>query len=308
VLASLPLMSALLAATPGVGVPPSPPDCEATAPALELSAGPGAPAPVLCISPGLATNLLLDTSLPPGAVEVQATQQELRLAHAQDVVTLVPSAQLVPGEWRKLTVRYGDGAAPAVSTLLLYVHPVRAARQVEVRRLVRTVASYQREVQELREQAQRCEEESAHLREVQGKPDGLRGLLSAGLMGQQGIAPADLLHPKRVTWQAGSALEPVQVHSFRSEARVAVELKLELPSGGQPWAAEDATLEDTQGEALNLLPLWQEALSENTLQVIVEAEAKPGKVRGSYKLKLKKAGDQRSIIIEGVVFPPLPAM
>jgi uncharacterized protein (TIGR02268 family) len=298
--ASLSLMSALLAATPGVGVPPNPPDCEATTPALELLAGPGASAPVLCISPELATNLLFDMPLPPGAVEVQATEQEMRVAHAQGLVTLLPSARMVPGEWRKLTVRYGDGAAPTVATLLLYVHPARAARQVEVRRQVRTVASYQREVHEWQERAQRCEEESAPLRAIQGKPEGLRGLLSSGFMGHEGIAAMRLPH---ATAKAGSALKPQEVFSNRSNSRVAVKLRLELLVGGQPWVAEGATLEDAQGRPLHPLPLWQQALTENKLLVIVEAEAEPGEARGSYKLKLWEAGGQRSIIIEGVVFP-----
>jgi uncharacterized protein (TIGR02268 family) len=254
-LASIPLVSALFAATPGVGVLPSPPDCERSPSALELLAEPDASAPVLCISPGLATNLLLDTPLPPGAVEV------------------------------------------------LYVHPAQAARQVEVRRQVRTVASYQREVQQWREQVRRCEEQSVEVRAAQGKSEGLRGLLSAGLMDKQGIASADLLHSSHIaSWKKG-AVKPLAMHSYRSNSRVAVELRLEFSAGEQPWVAEDVMMEDERGRELHLLPLWQETMTgADPAHVIVEAEAQED-ARGPYSLKLWEAGGQRTVTVTQVVFP-----
>jgi uncharacterized protein (TIGR02268 family) len=260
---------------------------------------------VLCISPEFATNLLFDTPLQPGAVEVQATEQEMQLAQGRDFVALLPSARLLPGEWRKLTVRYGDGTAPTEATVLLYVHPARAARQVEVRRRVRTVASLQREVQQWREQARRCEEESTQFQAAQNKPEGLRGVLSARLMDKQGITSADLLHPKRVDWPKGSALTPVEVLSYRSRSRVAVELRLEFPAGEQPWVAEGAELEDLQGRKLRVLPVWQEAMTgtRDQVHVIVEAEAAASEAHGLYGLTLKEAGGQRTITVWEVTFP-----
>jgi uncharacterized protein (TIGR02268 family) len=260
---------------------------------------------VLCISPEIATSLLFDTPLHPGAVEVQAAEREMQLAQGRDFVTLLPSARLLPGEWRKLTVRYGDGAAPNEATVLLYVHPAQAARQVEVRRRVRTVTSLQREVHQWREQARRCEEESAQFQAAQGRPEGLRGLLSAGLMDKQGITSADLLHPKRVRWPQGSALKPVEVRGYRSSSRVAVELRLEFPAGEQPWVAERAELEDVRGRKLRVLPLWQEAMTgaRDQVHVIVEAEAAASEAHGLYDLVLKEAGGQRTITVWGVTFP-----
>ncbi|WP_224361259.1 DUF2381 family protein [Hyalangium versicolor] len=309
-LAALPLLSAVLAATPGVEAAPSPPDCEAAPQPLVLSAEPSTP-PVLCLGPDTATTLLFDTPLAPGAVEVQATEQELRLAQGPGVVTLVPSARLLPGEWRKLTVRFGDGAAPAMVTVLLYVHPARAARQVEVQRKPRTVESYQREVAEQKEQVRQCQEENAQLRDFQDKPEGLRGLVSAGLMGGDlgGISSENLsLPPRRYTVRKGSALKPARVWSYRSSTRVAVELRLQLLSGEPPWVAEGATLVDAHGRELPVLPPWQAApIALGWLQsVVVEAEASTTEAQGSYTLKLWEAGGARSVTVEGVVFPPAP--
>jgi uncharacterized protein (TIGR02268 family) len=308
VLASLPLLSALLAATPGAGASLTPPDCEAAPQPLELSAEPGAAPPVLCISPEVATTLLFDTPLPSGAVEVQATEQELQVGQGRQFVTLLPSARLLPGEWRKLTVRFGDGVAPTMATLLLYVHPAKAVRQVEVRRKARTVESYQREVAAQKEQARRCQEENARFRAVQDKPEGLRGLVRAGLMGggEGGVATANLLWPKRrFTVRKGSALIAPRVWSYRSSTRVAVELRLQLLLGEQPWVAEGATLVDAHGGEVPLLPLWQAApIALGKFQsVVVEAQASPGEVQGPYTLKLWEAGGPRSITLEGVVFP-----
>jgi uncharacterized protein (TIGR02268 family) len=277
-----------------------------------LSAELGAPPPVLCISPGVVTSLLFDTPLAPGAVEVQSQGQEVQLAQSERMVALLPSARLLPGEWRKLTVRFGDGAAPSMSIVLLYVHPARGARQVEVRRQARTVESYQRELAEQKEQAQRCQEENTQLRAAQGQPEGLRGLVSSGLMGGKkgGVASADLMWPtQRWTARKGSALEPQQAWSYRSHSRVAVEVRLQLLVGEQPWVAAGAALVDAHGREVPVLPVWQEAplaLGPGFQTVVVEAEAPPGEVQGPYTLKLWEAGGPRSVTLEGVVFPPAP--
>jgi uncharacterized protein (TIGR02268 family) len=312
VLAALPLLSTLFAATPGAAALPSPPpDCAAAPQPLVLSAELGAPPPVLCVSPGIATNLLFDTPLAPDAVAVQASALELQLGQGRQFVTILPSASMLPGEWRKLTVRFGDGAAPSMSTVLLYVHPALAVRQVEVHRQTRTVESYQRELAAQKEQAQRCQEENAQLHAAQGQPEGLRGLISSGLMGGKrgGIAFEDLGWPtQRWTAHKGSALEPKEVWSYRSHSRLAVEVRLQLLEGEQLWVAAGAALVDAHGREVPVLPVWQEApLALGKFKsVVVEAEAPPGEVQGPYTLKLWEAGGPRSVTLEGVVFPEPP--
>lgn len=310
-LAALLLLPFLPAAAPGAGPALAPPNCEAEPQPLALSAELSAPPPVLCISPGMATSLLFDTPLAPGAVAVQATEQEVQVVQGRQLVTLLPSVRLLPGEWRKLTVSFGDGAAPGVSTVLLYVHPARAARQVEVQRKARTVESYQRELAEQRQQAQRCQEENAELRAAQGRPEGLLGLLSAGLMGGDngGVASENLVRPKqRYTVHEGSALGVKRVWSYRSHTRVAVELRLQLRVGEQPWVAAGATLVDAYGRELAVLSLWQEApvTLKPPQRVVVEAEVPAGEAPGPCTLKLWESGGSRSVTVEGVIFPPAP--
>jgi uncharacterized protein (TIGR02268 family) len=262
---------------------------------------------VLCISPEVATNLVFETPLPTGTVEVQATAQEIQVGHVQRFVVLLPSVRLLPGEWRKLTVLFGDGAAPAMATLWLYVHPALGARQVEVKRRGRTVESYQREAQALKEETRRYQEENAQLRAAQGKPEGLRGVLSGGLVEEGGIAYANLTKLERYTVRKGSALKPIFVRSYRSPTRVAVKLRLKLLVE-EAWEAEGAALVDAQGRTLLVLPLWQEADPDgNWLEVIVEAEAARHEAQGPYTLKLWEAGGPRGLTLEGVVFPVLLA-
>ncbi|WP_224361122.1 DUF2381 family protein [Hyalangium versicolor] len=307
------LVRILLATTPFAGMPPSPPECEASPRPMELHAESDKPPPVVCISPDAATTLLFDTPLTPGAVEVQATEQELQMGQGRQLVTLIPSARLLPGEWRKMTVRFDDGAAPAIATLLLYVHPARAARQVEVQRKARTVESYQREATEWKEQARRYQEENARLQAAQGQTAGLRGLVSQGLIGEAkgGVASENIQWPNRLyTVHKGNALAPMKAWSYRSYNRVAVELQLELLLDGQPWVAEGATLVDAHGREMPVLPLWQAApvTSKKYSSVVVEAEAPPGTLQGPYTLKLWEAGGKRSVILENIVFPSLPSL
>ncbi len=94
--------------------------------------------------------------------------------------------------------------------------------------------------------------------------------------------------------------------SDRSRNRVAVELKLQLLAGEQPWVAAGATLVDAHGRELAELPLWQAApiaLGQGQ-SVMVEAKAPLGEVQGAYTLKLWEAQGPRGATLEGVVFPP----
>ena len=73
--------------------------------------------------------------------------------------------------------------------------------------------------------------------------------------------------------------------------------------------AAGAALVDAHGHEAPVLPVWQEApLALGKFKsVVVEAEASPGEVQGPYTLKLWEAGGLRSVTLEGVVFPDLPA-
>jgi uncharacterized protein (TIGR02268 family) len=106
-------------------------------------------------------------------------------------------------------------------------------------------------------------------------------------------------------------LKAREATNYRSRARVAVELQLELtaPAGLKAWEAEGAALVGPGGRELPVLEVWQaEPITpgeERTRVVMVEAEALPNEAQGTFTLKLWGAGGTRSVTLDGVTFPPL---
>ncbi len=300
----------LLAGAPDAAEGTPLPECLAVQERIELLPEPAGKQHALCISPGLVTSLLLDEPLPPsGAVELEATEQEVLVAQAGPLVSLVPSQDLRPGRRFDMTVRFGDGAAPTRATFVLVVHPARAQRQVEVFRRKRTVESYQQALKEKEADAQQCHEENAQLRAAQGRPDGLRGLRSARLLGKDGVTSRNLT--RSVTPRPGNAFTVALATSYRSSARVAVELRLKPvpPVGSQAWEAAGAALIGSGGRELPVLEVWQQepnALgAEEGLVVMVEAEAGEHAPQGNFTLKLWDKGGTRTVSLTGITFPPL---
>ncbi len=158
--------------------------------------------------------------------------------------------------------------------------------------------------------AKLCREEVRQLRAGCGAPEGLRGALASGLLGEKGIRSLNLT--KRVTEHKGNALRLGDVHSYRAQGRVAVEVKLENP-GTAPWTAMGAVLRGPKGEVLRPLPLWQpepvpprEAGAdgpEEWHRLVVEVLASEKEAQGTYTLTLWDADKQRTVILGNVTFP-----
>jgi uncharacterized protein (TIGR02268 family) len=262
----------------------------------------------VCIAPGYVTTVIFEEPLAPGAVALDEAGQRIQVAQAGRFLTLLPAASLLPGERLRLTVRFGDGAAPAEAPFFLVVHPARAQHLVAVFRRKRMVESYQGELKEKEEEARRLREENEQLRAAQGKPDGLRGLFSVGLMGEGGVAVADL--SPQLKRHPGNALQVRAASIYRSSARIALTLRLQLPAGTEPWTAYGAALVDAAGREVPLLALWQPAPvapgAEDWAVIMVEAEATAEEATGPFTLKLWEASGKRSITLAGVIFPVLP--
>ncbi|HEX8698699.1 MAG TPA: DUF2381 family protein [Myxococcaceae bacterium] len=297
----------LLASAPAAAELPPLPGCQAIQERIDLLAEPEEKRHTLCISPGIVTTWLFDASLPPGAIglDVEA-QQEVVLLQAGRLVTLLPSEKLMPGRRLNMMVRFDDGAAPTSIAFELVVHPARAHRQVEVFRRRRTVESYQQALRVKEAEVQQCHEENAQLRATQGRLDGLRGLRSAELMSDLGVAATVLT--RSVTSRPGSKVEVLRAVSFRSVERVAVEVELDLTAlaGGKAWNAEGAALVGPSGRELPVLGVWQEPREARSQVVMVEAKAAPGEAQGTFTLKLWEHGGARSVTLQGVTFPQLP--
>ena len=300
------LALSLLAAVPAAAEPPPLPGCQAIHERIDLLAEPGEMVHMVCISPGIITTWLFDAPLPPGAVRLEVEEREVVLIQAGRLVTLLPPAKLMPGQRLKMMVGFDDGAAPASVTFLLVVHPARAHRQVEVFRRKRTVESYQHALKEKDTEVQQCHEENTQLRVAQGCSDGLRGLRSAKLMGDEGVV-ASLLNTS-LTERPLTVVQVLRAVGYRSSARVAVEVALDLsaPAGGKAWNAEGAALVGPGGRELPVLGLWQELTSAQAHVVMVEAQAEPGEAQGPFTLKLWEKGGARPVTLQGVIFPQLP--
>ncbi|KFA90375.1 DUF2381 family protein [Archangium violaceum] len=304
------LALALLAPSPQAAEPSPPDACETASPQLVLKAEPPETPPVVCISPDVPLTLRFDTALQPGSVRMEERERFADVSVGQRGVTLTPPEKLKAGERFLLEVCFADDAAPACASFLLLAHPALGLSQVKVFREPRPVASFQEGEKAARAEAQQCQQEVRQLRDERGAPEGLRGVLASGLMGERGIASKDLRGS--YTEAPGNALRVHIAHSYRAEDRVAVEVWLENPST-LPWTAAGAVLRGPKGEVLKPLPLWQpepvppaDAVAEEQkplLRVVVEVAASEAEARGTYTLTLWDAEHKRTVTLGNITFP-----
>ncbi len=131
-------------------------------------------------------------------------------------------------------------------------------------------------------------------------------------MGTGGIAPRSIAGTG--TSRPASVLEVDNAVSYRSSARVAIELRLRLTAraGSTAWEAAGAALIGPGGRELPVLEVWQEAPvtpgQERVPVVMVEAEALPSEAQGTFTLKLWDRGGTSTVTLTGVTFPPLPGV
>jgi uncharacterized protein (TIGR02268 family) len=212
-----------------------------------------------------------------------------------------------------MTVFFQDGAAPTSARFLLVVHPSEAARQVEVTRQPRTLASYREGEQQARAEARQCREDKARLEARCSGQVGLLSLLAQKLLGKGGIADKDLT--LSVTSRPGNTLTSVKARSYRSattraeDGRVVVRLVAELElrnTGNSPWTLAGAVLVGPQGVEWKVLGVWQrEPIAPGTTRDIgVEMELEEQEVRGTFSLKLwGQEASGGGEFFDGVTFP-----
>jgi uncharacterized protein (TIGR02268 family) len=265
---------------------------------------------VVCIHPGLSTNLLFDAKL--ARVEL-AGRDRFRVMEGDAGLALVPTEALTEGERVPVTVYFQDGAAPASATFNLVVHPFEAERQVEVTRHPRTLASYREGEQQARAELQQCRGEKAILQAKCAGQVGLTGLLAQGLLGEGGVAAKNI--KVDLAASPGNTLTYTEAHSYRSDTargksrpqavRLAVALEL-WNTGAQPWTPASAVLVSPQHAELKALGMWplEPIPSGKSHRVVVEVEATAGEARGPFTLELwSQEGGARSERFDGVTFP-----
>jgi uncharacterized protein (TIGR02268 family) len=306
------LLSLVLPAGATANEVPPLPDCDAPRPRHHLPAEPEWQSLEVCISPEMGTVLVFDSPLLPGSVRLQGAERFLDLSLGRQSITVLPRKDLKPWERFELTAHFADGAAPLSASFVLVGHPSRAARQVEVFRQPRTMASYQQEAREARAEAQRYREENARLRAELGRPDGLLGLIASGQVDNEGVLARNLA--ETVSQEPEDGLRKRRVTSYRAtpvseeggRKMVQLVLQVELSNlGMESWMAEGASLTGPRGEALAGVRVWQEAPAEpdKLREVLVVAEVPSPRARGIYTLKLWDASGGRTVTLEGVTFP-----
>ena len=277
---------------------------------LELMEDSHGEAHAVCIRPGLSTSFFFDTTL----VRVElAGRERFRVIEGETGLTLVPTRALTQGARVPMTVFFQDGAAPASARFLLVVHPTEAARQVEVKRQPRTLASCREGEQQARAEARQCQEDKARLEARCSGQVGLLGLLAQGLLGADGIASKNIF--KSVTSRPGNTLTSSRARSYRSGTtfgeggrklvRLAAELELSN-TGSTPWTLAGAVLVGPQGVEWKVLGVWQrEPIAPGKSGSIgMEVEMTEEEARGAFTLKLwSQEASGGGEFFDGVTFP-----
>jgi uncharacterized protein (TIGR02268 family) len=279
--------------------------CEPGPRRIELNTEPTGKVPELCIGAGLSTTFTFEGGeLFVEGVSVEGRDRFTRVEVSATMLRLVPSESVAPGERFKLTVRFKDGAAPASAIFWLEVYPGQAEPLVEVYRQKRTVESCQQEVKEKQAQLRQCREDNARLQAEKSGPGGLAQLIATRLMGREGVFAKTLNSIAKP--HSANALEVMDVHSYRSDRTVAVELLLATTEAAPSWTAVKAELVGPGRRTLRNPRLWQERLSTTDtqqLRVVVEAEATGTEAQGSFTLTVWSEGGTGNIVVTGVTFP-----
>ncbi len=263
---------------------------------IELRADASEEVPEIPVRPDRTLTLTFDTALLQGSLMLEGREQFWRVLMGEDVLTLVPSDELRPGARFRMTVRFADGALPATAEFLLVVHPAPTEQQVAVYRQSRSAESYRQEAREAWEAAERCEAELERVREAQSGPDGLTGMLEAGLMDAAGVIAEALLPGAAFTQRPGVTLKITQMMAYRARGRMALELEVRN-LGGEPWTAAGAELVGEGGVRATVLRVWSpgpRAPDSSFRRVVVEVEL-PEEPLGPSSLTLWDAEGLRSL-------------
>lgn len=277
--------------------------CQTEARRIELAAG-SAPAPELCISPGVATTLLFGQPLAEEAVALEGRERFRRVEAAGNLLVLVPSEQLQSGERLQLRVRFAKGSVPESATFMLGVHRGQAEHLVEVSFPPPPADTCQVELQSKQAQLQRCLEERSHLPAGSEGRDTLAGLVAAGLVNSKGLSVSEL-NAQEFSFTPADTFNVTRMTLYRSSRRLAIEVELENLAGEAPWVPEGAALQGPPGEALEALTVLQQAprTPGRGQMVWVELAVPSERTHRTFTLKLWDAGQARTLTLQGVKLP-----
>ncbi|MFL5347500.1 MAG: DUF2381 family protein [Hyalangium sp.] len=297
------LLVLLWLANPSVARAQAAVPCQTEARRIELVAG-SAPAPELCISPGVATTLLFERALVEEAVVLEGRERFRRVEAAGNLLVLVPSEQLQPGERLRLQVRFAKGAVPESATFVLGVHRGQAEHLVEVSFPPPPADTCQVELQSKQAQLQRCLEEHSQLSAGGEGRNTLAGLIAANLVNEKGLSISEL-SAQELSFAPADTFNVARMTLYRSSKRLAIELELENLNGDTPWVPEGAALQGQPGEVLEALSVLHRAprVPGGGQLIWVELALPSERAHRTFTLTLWNAGKARTLTLQGVKLP-----
>ena len=304
------LLALLLQSTPEV--PSQPEECQQAATHLRLAPEQPSSEHVVCVTPGLTTNLLFNSALAPGAVRVPEGAGEAWLDVGRHTLTVYPKEDMKPGVKRKVEVHFQDSALPASVTFVLVGTSWGAARQVEVHREPRTLEACQRDEEALHEELLQCREETRRLRADASRPVGLLGALADGTLSEAGIALKDIrarltLLPDTFVLEKAFSYRVLAPSPHERELRrvsVAVDLLIRQRDKS-PGTALRALLVGPKGTEPKPVQVWQPESPPGAGQarLVLAAELTQAEARASWRLQVWDTQGELLMALGNITFP-----
>jgi uncharacterized protein (TIGR02268 family) len=277
-----------------------PPPCQKPIRHVELATSPGSP-PELCISPGQTSTLVFDQELAQGPVELEGQERFQLVQAASNVLVLLPSERLTPGERLQLKVRFTEGGPAASAAFVLVVYRDEAEQQVKISSPP-APGTCQAELRRQEEELRRCLSQSA--RPPLEAMDSLAALLRGNVIDPELTTFRELTSPSLLPAPVeGVTVAKAALH--RSRSRFVVRLQVANTGVGKPWMAEGAHLLSTSGERLK--PLWvlqRDAVEEGDFgQVWVEFTVSATGPIGPFTLEVWDGERTRTLTLKGLRLP-----
>lgn len=214
-----------------------------SAPRSVVLTGQASESPVIFLTPGTVTVLLLDAPLVREAVEVEGRARFAVVDVGDRTVTLSPAVALGPSERLALRLTYREGV-PASAMLLLTGRPGEGDEVVNVIRPQQPGEACRVELSALRE---RCEAQRQELEALKARPSTLSpaAFVLAGGVDEDGIQGMDL---SAACFKASGSFRASGCNAFGAATWAVVAIHVSNLAG-EPWAPAWAEVTPSAGGA-----------------------------------------------------------
>ena len=274
---------------------PAEPACQETQ-RIELTLAPDVSREV-CISVGRVTDLRFDSAFKMDLQEEPRFEEALR---GRQLLSLLPPADMAPGERFRLQVHLLAGTTQQHVTLTLVAHQGQSTRQVDVYRDTRTRDSFLEQIEQDALEKQRLRADNQLLLSRWERASELRWLVTRPVI-HRGLKTETL--DQKVLVPTEGVLSFNKGTSYRATHMAALDLRLKNLSP-EPWRVAGASLVNARGEELKEVKFLQEEdiASSGIGSVSLDVPAEDWQARGEWTLKLWDERG-RGITLPRVTFP-----